>query len=76
MTYGSGTVLMPIFRRTLIGACGFIAVYVTYDLAVKPIYAYTTTKISNVGLRLATLDIQMRKEKKHDTAGAHAPGGH
>ena len=48
MTYGSGTVVMPIFRRTMIGICGLISLYVTMELAGKPIYAQVTTKLANV----------------------------
>lgn len=48
MSYGTGTVILPIFRRTMVGACSLIAVYVTVEIAVKPLWAYTTTKWSKV----------------------------
>lgn len=65
MTYGTGTVLMPIFRRTMVGACSLIAVYVSLELAVKPLWAYTTTKWS-----------KMRKGESTAGPAAGAHGGH
>ncbi|XP_026191413.1 uncharacterized protein LOC113146904 [Cyclospora cayetanensis] len=66
MSYGSGTAVMPIFRRTMIGACSLIAVYVTIDLAGKPLYAYTTTKLANMS----------KEGAAPASGGAPAHGGH
>ncbi|CDJ69759.1 hypothetical protein, conserved [Eimeria necatrix] len=66
MTYGSGTVLMPIFRRTMIGVCGIISMYVTIELAGKPLYAQVTTRLANMGKETAA----------SAAGGGHGHGGH
>lgn len=64
MSVGSGTVLMPIFRRVLLGTCGLFTVYVTADLFGRPLVASVSSRVEKVNAASAARETRGSRRRR------------